>query len=327
VQNNRLVVVIRVNEACNFKCPFCAYRADRAFQRHDVNLSVLIPFISALGEHSASTGQEVHVSWLGGEPLLWRNIKEASTAARSAGLTVGVTTNFSYRSQSQIKTMLHQLAEITISIDGVPETHAMLRQRPIAEVRHAMSLISELSRIPRRTFLLRVNSILTKYSVDQFDHFVTLLQDIGVDELTLNVLGGRANAHFAAENSMSSDQWRGFKDKLIQYQSRLNSNLNGLIIVGSLGYWERIDRQVDGYHYTIEYCDPGSKTLFVESDGAMSTCSFTLREMGANIADTQTAGELRKFIDRMIAARRKTVFEPCTDCRDPNACGKYKHHP
>src|SRR5438105_11950174 len=81
-----LVVVWRINEVCNLACGFCGY--SRAVARTRLSAreeqvralgAVLAGSraepefgVGALGRYGRAQGRGVMVSWLGGEPFLWR---------------------------------------------------------------------------------------------------------------------------------------------------------------------------------------------------------------------------------------------------------------
>src|SRR5205814_2443119 len=89
-----LVVVWRVSEACNLACGFCGYSREVLRPRASANEGQVRALGAALGAYGRAQGREVLVSWLGGEPFLWRPLLGVSRYFNGElGLQVAVTTN------------------------------------------------------------------------------------------------------------------------------------------------------------------------------------------------------------------------------------------
>ena len=92
----RLVVVCRVTTVCNLACGFCAYDRRLPFARAtlvDAQIERLIELIAGWRGRQLVGDRAPLLSWLGGEPLLWRDWVRFSALARSRGLAVSATTN------------------------------------------------------------------------------------------------------------------------------------------------------------------------------------------------------------------------------------------
>src|SRR6266436_4636144 len=77
-----LIVVWRVVDSCNLSCPFCAFDRRLAFPRTHTDPADILRFAAVLADHQARTGDGVLLSWLGGEPLLWRPLENLTLAIR-----------------------------------------------------------------------------------------------------------------------------------------------------------------------------------------------------------------------------------------------------
>ncbi len=94
VNPSDLVLVWRITEVCDLACPFCAYSRDLRRPRAAANPDDVLRFGALLGEYARAYRRNILVSWLGGEPLLWKPLLDLSHTFKHAfGLRVSVTTN------------------------------------------------------------------------------------------------------------------------------------------------------------------------------------------------------------------------------------------
>src|SRR5438105_4267446 len=89
----RLVVVWRVAEACDLDCSFCGYARSRHYVRVGVDPSEVMRFCRVMTRWADEADVAVVVSWLGGEPLIWKPLYATSCRVRALGIRTGVTTN------------------------------------------------------------------------------------------------------------------------------------------------------------------------------------------------------------------------------------------
>jgi MoaA/NifB/PqqE/SkfB family radical SAM enzyme len=128
----RLVLVWRVTERCDTRCPFCAFDAGRHRPRRELDPAEALRFGDLVARWARDGGRAVLVSWLGGEPLLWPELQATSAARRSRGPHLGLTTNGrGLGDRDRRRWALETLDELTLSIDGPPSVHDRIRGRPI----------------------------------------------------------------------------------------------------------------------------------------------------------------------------------------------------
>lgn len=130
---HRFGLVLMVNHACNLRCTYC-YTGDKAHR----------PMSRAVGEHainraiaSLTPGGVLELGFFGGEPLIESSLilcllDHASRAASARGveLRATLTTNGTIDAPAAWRVMLHLDVELTLSHDGLPETHDRHRLTP-----------------------------------------------------------------------------------------------------------------------------------------------------------------------------------------------------
>jgi MoaA/NifB/PqqE/SkfB family radical SAM enzyme len=115
-----VIVVWRVTERCNLACGFCAYDRRLARPRADAEPGAVLAFGGRTAAYQRRTGDQVLVSWLGGEPLLWRPLAGLTAALTGElGLRVSVTTNGTALASPAVRAhLLEHYSEVTVSVDG-----------------------------------------------------------------------------------------------------------------------------------------------------------------------------------------------------------------
>lgn len=321
-----LVVVWRVTEACDLACPFCAYSRDLRRSRRQATLAEALAFGAALRDFAAHTGRPVHLSWLGGEPLLWPPLAEASRTMAAWGLSLGLTTNGTRLADAAIRQLLTaHFALLTISVDAIGAEHDALRgQAGLArDLAQAVRTLASAPRGQRPT--LRANIVLLRSTLSRFEALCAELAGWGVEEVTFNLLGGvdRPGPFIDRERPLP-EQVTDLAAALPEIRRRLAP----LVIHGSGAYLARLREQAEGAARPVADCGPGGHFLFVDEHGRAAPCSFTLAEYGVPVSTLTTAAAIAALPAHWATARRRERALPCYDCRSTQVFGKYAdEHP
>jgi MoaA/NifB/PqqE/SkfB family radical SAM enzyme len=320
-----MVVLWRVTARCNLGCGFCGYDRTLVRPRPEADVAVVRFFGEVLAEHRRATGARVHVSWLGGEPLLWAPLAEVSAAYRlQHGLTLGLTTNGTRLAREDVRAMLlEHYADVTISVDGPQAMHDELRGRSglHAALADAVKQLAAAKRAAGAGPLLRANVVLMRRN---FDDFLALGRELacwGIEEITFNQLGGNDRPEFFPENRLSPEHARRLADELPRWREVLAGM--GVRLCGTPGYLQRIEASTRNRSIAPDDCAPGRTFLFVDEGGRVSPCSFTSREYGVGVADLATPADLAGLPERFASARRRSRAAPCGDCHSTQVFGKW----
>lgn len=189
------VVVCRITTACNLACGFCAYDRRLGFARQRLDAPRLMHLLDLLT--TAAQHRPVLLSWLGGEPLRWRDWPGWSARARAAGIRVSATSNGStLASAAERARVLQHLDELTLSLDAADARHDTLRGWPggAAQVLAGLRALARERALAGAAVRLRANVVLMRSTIGDFDSLATDLADAGVDEISVNLLEiGRAS--------------------------------------------------------------------------------------------------------------------------------------
>ena len=315
-----MIVLWRVTERCNYACGFCAYDRRVERPRAVVDTGEVERFGRLLGEYGRATGRRVLLSWLGGEPLLWRPVFAMSRLLRDlGGMAISATTNGSTLHLPAVRRdIAAHFDELTVSIDGFASRHEMLRGAPGAWMRvrdgvHALAATAA----PK----LRANVVLMRTNLHEFASLCDELADWGIDEITFNQLGGRDRPENFAPHALRSADVAALADLLPALRARLATR--GVRLCGDGNYLERIRANADGRALPGDGCAPGEQFLFVDEGGRIAPCSFTGKDYGIGIGELRTVADLHDLPARFAAMHAATRCTACADCPSTHVFTKF----
>lgn len=291
------VVVWRVTERCDTACGFCAYDARLRRPRREADPGELL----RVGALLAAWRRDVLLSFLGGEPFLWPPLVEVTAALRALGLRVGLTSNGRALAEPRWRRFcLESLDELTLSIDGPPEVHDALRGRRGlgAALLDALASLRAARRDGRPR--LRVNSVLMRDTAARYPELAAALATVA-DELTVNALGARDRPEFAAGRTLRPAD-------LVAARLRVGA-----------AYRARLDASARGVPLPADDCPVVDRFLFVEVDGRVAPCSYSLDARGVALGELRTVADLDDLPRRFARARAAA----CDDCPSTQAHGKF----
>ena len=270
-----MIVLWRVTEACNLACGFCAYDRRLKFPRASALPQDVARGLDLFGAFAQARGVPVHISWLGGEPLLWRPLQAlVNEHAPRGALRFSATTNGTRLNDETLQNfLLAHFSELTISLDAMSGTHDRLRGRDglWAQVREGVKALSQCRQA--RRLKLRVNAVLMQSTLPAFSDLCHEIADWGIDEMTFNALGGRDRPDFFPAERILPAQWSRFCASLPELRTALASK--GLRLMASASYLDRIHASISGATRPVIDCAPGEDHLFIDCDGRVSPCHQT----------------------------------------------------
>jgi len=320
-----MIVVWRITQRCNLSCPFCAYDRRGSWPRRDADLESIRRFGVVLGEYQRLTGDQVLVSWIGGEPFLFPSLAELTVFfTRDLGLRVSATTNGTTLGSAVVRDHVRDhYSELTVSVDGIGAVHDTLRLWPggYATLRRSVRQIAEAKRGPR----LRANVILMRHTIAEFEPLCFELADWGIEEITFNQLGGRDRPEFFPKHRLLPEDAAWLQSQLPQLRHRL-SRL-GVRLKGGDAYLRRIQASSRDETIPVADCRPGEQFLFVNELGDAAPCSFTSSGYGVSLSKIGDVQALLDLPERFARARRERRLAPCEDCQSTQIFEKFNSRP
>lgn len=320
-----LVVLWRVYEHCNLACAFCGYSRELRRPRTVAKVDRILAFGRLLADHQRACGRRVLVSWLGGEPLLWDELPRLSHIFHEDfKIGLSVTTNgLPVESQRVRRALIDDYNEVTISVDGVGAFHDVCRKSPGLYDRLARSVAMLRGQVDRAgsRLLLKVNTILMRGNIADFESLCRAVAGWGVRELTFNQLGGNDRPEFYPANRLLPEQVNQFVEDLPGIRGRMSRW--GLTIRGGARYLDRIAHTARGAPMPVDDCQPGTQFLFIDEQGLIAPCSFTTSRYGVSLDDVIGSGDLSQLPGLFALRRRGSLASACHDCPSTQVFQKF----
>jgi sulfatase maturation enzyme AslB (radical SAM superfamily) len=319
-----MTIVWRVTEQCNLGCQFCAYSREINRARTGANPGHIREFGEILGQFRAQTGDEILVSWLGGEPFLWPPLAELTRQFHQAGLQLSATTNGTTLHAPEVRRHLVEFySELTISLDGLGWVHDRVRNWPggFAQLERAITQLAHERRSAKQGPRLRINTILMRDNVAELEQFCLTVAAWGIDEITFNQLGGNDRPAFYPANRLLPQQVAALAADLPRIRTRLAAG--GVRLLGGPRYLQRINASSTNSYLAIDDCQPGTRFLFISEAGKIAPCSFTSGDYGIDICQITSVSALRQLPARFAARRHSQRSPVCRDCPSTQVFDKF----
>jgi sulfatase maturation enzyme AslB (radical SAM superfamily) len=317
-----MIVLWRTTTRCNYACGFCAYDRRLGDVRKDVAEAEARRFGDLLATWSRVRDERVLLSWLGGEPLLWRPVQSLSARLAGKGLAISATTNGSTLHHTATRAaIIASFAELTVSVDGPASIHDRLRGRDGAWARARDGIRALAAERGNTALKLRANIVLMRETIGHFADLSMALAEWGVDEITFNQLGGRDRPAFFPAQQLRPNDIAVLAATLPDLRDRLA--VHGVTLCGDDRYLDRLRASAVGEALAVSDCRPGRAFLFIDEHGILSPCSFSGPAYGVPIASLRTVADIDTLPARFAAARAATRLATCDDCPSTQTFAKF----
>lgn len=320
-----MVVVWRVTTACNLGCAFCGFDRRLPWKRTAADPAQILSFGRILGEWGRIRKGTPMVSWMGGEPLLWPPLTALTKILHEeCGLRISATTNGTPLADPDLRRhLLDHYAELTLSVDGVGSVHDALRQWPggYRWLGRQISVLAEEKKSAGGGPKLRANVVLMRDTLDCLERLCHDLAAWGVEEITINQLGGKDRPEFFPDHCLRPED----ANRLSELWPRLRDRLagQGVHLCGAETYLARIRASASQVQCAVDDCMPASTFLFVNEAGWAAPCSFTVGACGVQVEEIASVAALTALPGRFARAIRAARPAVCGDCLSTQVFGKF----
>jgi MoaA/NifB/PqqE/SkfB family radical SAM enzyme len=319
-----MIVVWRVVESCNLSCPFCAYDKRLATPRAAADPRQVAGFIDLFGRWRAKTRQPVLISWLGGEPLLWKPLTELTRQARANGIEISTTTNGTTLASPRVRRhLLDCYREVTVSVDGFSDFHDRTRGWPGAfnKLRSGVTRLANARAQTGAPLRLRANVVLMRGNIDRFAELCRELAGWGICEISFNQLGGRDRPEFFPDNRLTPDDVEQLRATLPPLRRELAARSTRLL--GGDAYLDRIRDSALDVALPVADCRVAEQFLFIDELGRVAPCSFAVGHFGIGVADLREPADIESLASRLNAHQRRDPSVECSNCRSTQQFAKF----
>jgi len=175
---------------CNAYCSFCGSRCGDIFTKELSQKEILGVFEDVAKNFSP---QNIMINVTGGEPLLRKDLFEVMSVCSAMGFSWGMVTNGILITPQIIKKMQNSgMKTISISLDGLKETHEQLRG-----VKNCFyTILNNIKMLHDADFLhhLQVTTVVSRKNINELELLYELLKPLGLDSWRVAIIDpiGRA---------------------------------------------------------------------------------------------------------------------------------------
>ena len=186
------IVQVHPTRQCNLRCLHC-YSTSSPQERGQLEAALICDALTDARQEGYSVA-----SFSGGEPLLYKPLRQLLDHAHACGMMTTVTTNGMLLDGRRLKMLEGGADLLAISLDGVPESHNTIRgsKRAFAEMADKLGELRA-SGIPFGFIFT-----LTQYNLDELDWVASFALEQGARLLQVHPLEdvGRAREEMAGEH-------------------------------------------------------------------------------------------------------------------------------
>lgn len=247
----------------------------------------------------------------GGEPLVRPDLNEVCTELNRMGFPWGMVTNGLLLTRQRLDELLAAgLHSITISLDGLEESHNWLRGNP-RSFACATDAIKMVAQTPDIAY--DVVTCITQKNIHQLEDIKQLLLSMGVTHWRIFAIDPIGRAKEDPDMQISPKQLKEVMDFIARSRAEEQLHVN----FGCEGYLGKYEEKVrDGYYF----CRAGINIASVLNDGSISACP--------NNSPYAVQGNIYQdsFLDvwnnrfQIMRDRSWTKEGTCADCKEFKWC-------
>lgn len=180
---------------CNAKCEFCGSRCGEDKQNQlkasELSRDEICTCLKEIAE--CYDAREIMLNVTGGEPLLREDLFDVMAYASNLGFPWGVVTNGTLITEKTVEAMKTSgMKTISISLDGLPETHDSLRniRGGFGKIENAVKSLKDADFLDE----IQITTVVNHKNIREMDELFLYIQNMGVDSWRLAIVDpiGRA---------------------------------------------------------------------------------------------------------------------------------------
>lgn len=251
---------------CNLNCIHCGSDCTRDSGTPDMPIADFLKVLDAVSQEY--NPNRVMIAITGGEPLIRKDLEECGRQIHSRGFPWGIVSNGYLLTHDRLDALCRSgLRSITVSLDGLKESHNWLRGKHDS-FQKAFRAIK--SCVAKTDLIFDVVTCVNKTNLNELESIKELLVDAGVKKWRLFTIFPKGRAKQIDELELSNAEFRQMMEFILKCRTqKLIDASYGC--EGFLGEYEGKVR--DGYFF----CRAGITVASVLADGSISACP-SLRE-------------------------------------------------
>ena len=339
-----LAVTFNLTNLCNLKCPHCYQDASASKTSNEVSTKEIFSIIYQLSQFGV-----MGMLYGGGEPLMHPDIFKILRFTIKLGLFANLSTNGTLITEKIAQKIKDTgVSRVTISLDGIEETHDKMRgktgtfQRTLQGIKNCKAVGMETG----------IATTLTKYNVHEMPQIVEFAKSLNLDGVLLNhfmpVGRGEQSVELDVSNEEREEVLRYFYKELIQvsntgdgiecfsggapfyariaYQTRVKKGRK--VIPVSMQTISTINKRIKLHPYYqnkfwglftsiapyIGACTIATSYSCIDPEGYVWPCTLIPMRIG-NLRTESFKSIWEKHPLLQALRNRKNIKGPCRDCR------------
>ena len=299
-------LLIEITKKCNAACDQCGSRCDI----HSEELLSKEQILAALSDIRANIGTYTMLNITGGEPLLRRDLFEIMTEASAMGFDWGMVTNGSLITDETIEKMKASgMKTITVSVDGLRDTHDRLRHLPGSWDK----ILIALKKLKNAGFLdhLQITFTANRRNVFEFEALYQILQPVGLDSIRVSFMDPIGRALENTDLLLTREEILYFTGLV----NRLNKARRGPKILWGCPHF--LGTQLPGRRF---FCFAGKYTASILVNGDIFVCPNVEHRpefIQGNILTDSFSAVWKNGFARF---RNRTLPPKCVGCKHASDC-------
>ncbi len=299
-------LLIEITQKCNAACDQCGSRCDI----HSEELLSKAQILAALRDIKEHIGVYTMLNITGGEPLLRRDLFEIMSEATAMGFEWGMVTNGSLITDEVVGKMRRSgMKTITVSLDGLRETHDALRHLPGSWER----ILEALTKLKKAAFLdhLQITFTANRRNVGEFEALYRILDPIGLDSIRISFMDPIGRAKDNPELLLDREEILS----LTALVNRLNAAPRGTRIIWGCPHF--LGDLLENRKFS---CFAGIYTASILYNGDIFVCPNVERREALVQGNILTDSFSDVWQNRFVPFRNRTLPRKCADCRHKDRC-------
>ena len=291
-----LFVAWDITYKCNLDCFFC----DRQTFYHDkINKDLTYTQAKTVVDHLVDA-DVMSIGITGGEALLRNDLEDIVQYAADSGLVVTLSTNGTLITKSRAKKLANLVQSISISLDGLADTHDKVRGNNGAYKR-AIRGLKILAETNPRSCAIGVNFVLNKYNFQELREVFETVRNIGAD-------------YFFIQPVIGSDSWTippAAVDDSVKQILEMKSQYSNYLSQ-SYYFLNHISDYITGN--VPKLCDAGTLYLAINNEGKLFLCPGLLRTEENRIGSLLENSMVELLKSERMKRLKETVVAKCNPC-------------
>jgi radical SAM enzyme (rSAM/lipoprotein system) len=251
---------------CNLNCRHCGSDCKKDARQNDMPARDFLRALDELGP--LVNPNKTTIVLTGGEALLRNDLENIGRQLYQRGFPWGMVTNGMLLTQERLQSMLDSgLRTITISLDGLEQSHNWLRGNPKG-YENALAAIKRVVQVPDLVY--DVVTCVNQHNLSELNALKTLLIDIGVKAWRLFTIFPIGRAAQEKELQLNPKEFKSLFEFIKQTRSEGRIDLS----YGCEGFLGSYEGKVRDNFF---FCRAGVNIASVLADGSISACP-NLRE-------------------------------------------------